>query len=240
MHTATRKLAAIAILVAGSCTTAMNWRFSYQLGASAADSTILATFSVALDVAKWLMLPFATLAWRKHRPRAVAAFAIWFVATVYSFTAAIGFAALSRETVAAEREAQVDLQNTLQLMRQSPRWQSSAACSDATTMLSREFCAHYAEVEAKLNGTASDADPQSVLFARMSGFSPETVRTALSVFLAIACEVISALGFLAIMINSPAPATKAPAKTWTPPKWDPATASNKKNGTAIQAVRTTT
>ena len=35
----TRIFAIIAVLVAGTCTTAMNWRFSYQLGT-------LATYSV--------------------------------------------------------------------------------------------------------------------------------------------------------------------------------------------------
>src|SRR5436190_24254460 len=37
-------------------------------------------------------------AWRDHKPRACAAFAIWLVATIYLFTAAIGFAALNRDT----------------------------------------------------------------------------------------------------------------------------------------------
>jgi len=45
----------------------MNWRFSYQLGTSAWDSYTWATFSVALDVTKWLMLPFAALAWSNHK-----------------------------------------------------------------------------------------------------------------------------------------------------------------------------
>jgi len=52
--------------------------------------------------------------------------------------------------------------------------------------------------EAKLTNASQESDPQSVLFARITGLSPETVRLALS-FLAIACEVISALGFFAIL-----------------------------------------
>jgi hypothetical protein len=138
-----RCAAGAAIIVAGVCTTAMNWRFSYQLGTSAWDSYTWATFSVALDVTKWLMLPFAALAWRNHKLRSVAAFAIWLVATTYSFTAVIGFAALNRETSIAERQVQSDFTKILQLMRQSPRWQSSAGCADATTQLSKEFCARY-------------------------------------------------------------------------------------------------
>jgi len=217
----TRSLAILAILVAGVCTTAMNWRFSYQLGTSTWDSYTWAIFSVALDVTKWLMLPFAALAWRARKLRAAAAFAIWLVATIYSFTAAIGFAALNRETSVAERQAQTDLQKTLQLMRQSPRWQSSAGCADATAPLSKEFCMRYAATEARLKDAPQEADPQSALFARVTGLAPETVRLLLAFFLAVACEVISALGFFAILSPSPKPQPQlktAPPK-WRPPKW---------------------
>src|SRR5438477_4810847 len=190
----TRSLAIVAVLIAGICTTAMNWRFSYQLGTTEWDSYTWATFSVALDVSKWLMLSFAALAWREHKLRSAAAVAIWIVATAYSFTAAIGFAALNREASISERLAQADLQKTLELMKQSPRWQSSAACADATSTLSKEFCARYATTEVKLKHSVLQADPQSVLFARMTGLASDKVRIVLSVFLAIACEFISALG----------------------------------------------
>lgn len=92
----TRSAAVLAILIAGACTTAMNWRFSYQLGTNQWDSIIWAIFSVALDVTKWLILPFAALTWRSHKLRAAAAAAIWFVATLYSFTAAIGLRSIGR------------------------------------------------------------------------------------------------------------------------------------------------
>ena len=83
-----RKIPAIAIIIAGACTTSMNWRFSFQLGTTVYDSYIWAIFSVALDVSKWFMLPFAALAWPDHKLRASSAVAIWLVATIYSFTAA--------------------------------------------------------------------------------------------------------------------------------------------------------
>jgi len=234
----TRYAAALAVIVAGACTTAMNWRFSYQLGTSAWDSYTWAIFSVALDVTKWLMLPFAALAWRNHKPRAIAAFAIWLVATIYSFTAAIGFAALNRETSVSERQAQTELHKTLELMRQSPRWQSSAACADATAPLSKEFCARYAATEAKLTSAPQDADPQSALFARITALSPETVRIVLAIFLAIACEVISAFGFFAIL--SPTPKSSLQPKTappmWRPPKWQPTPPTKNKRGVGLRAV----
>ena len=233
-----RIFATIAIFVAGVCTTAMNWRFSYQLGSSEWDSYTWATFSVALDVTKWFMLPFAALAWRNHKLRAVAAVAIWLVATIYSFTAAIGFAALNRETSLSERQAQADLHKTLQLMRQSPRWQSSAGCADATAPLSKEFCARYTATEVRLTIAPQEADPQSALFARITGLTPDVVRVALSIFLAIACEVISALGFFAIM--SPSPKLQPPSKTtppkWTPPKWPATMPVKNKNGAGVHQL----
>jgi hypothetical protein len=233
-----RCAATIAIVVAGACTTAMNWRFSYQLGTTVWDSYTWATFSVALDVTKWLMLPFASLAWRDHKLRSAAALSIWVVATIYSFTAAIGFAALNRETLISERQAQADLQKTLELMKQSPRWQSSAACADATSSLSKEFCARYAAAEMKFKHEVQQADPQSALFARMTDLPPDKVRAILSVFLAIACEVISALGFFAIMPSSPKsqPRSAKPTANWKPPAWPVTWLRRKANGDGLRAA----
>jgi hypothetical protein len=216
-----RICAALAILVAGACTTAMNWRFSYQLGTTPWDSTILAVFSIALDVTKWLMLPFSALAWRAHKPRALAAISIWLIATVYSFTAAIGFAALNRDASAAERQQHVELRRTLEIMRQSPRWQASAACADATTKLSKDFCATYRATESKIiQGNVAEANPQTALISRLTGYSVEAVNLMLALFLAVACEVISAFGLFAILppgqSNRSAPKTRT---AWTPPKW---------------------
>jgi hypothetical protein len=233
-----RYAATIAIVVAGACTTAMNWRFSYQLGTTEWDSYTWATFSVALDVTKWLMLPFAALAWREHKLRSVAALSIWLVATIYSFTAAIGFAALNRETSISERQAQADLQKTLELMKQSPRWQSSAACADATTPLSKEFCARYSAAELKFKHAVQQADPQSALFARITDLPPDKVRVILSVFLAIACEVISALGFFAIMPSVPTRQSRSatPATSWKPPAWPVTWLRRKANGAVPHTV----
>ena len=226
-----RKIAAVAIIIAGLCTTSMNWRFSFQLGTTVYDSYIWAIFSVALDVAKWFMLPFAAISWPTHKPRASAAVSIWIVATIYSFTAAIGFAALNRDTSLSDRQAQAELSKTLQTMRLSPRWQSSAGCADATAPLSKDFCTTYAAAAAKFTGALQDADPQSALFARITGIPQEAVRLILSVFLAIACEAISALGFFAILPqpHQSQPQSKPAPKQWTPPPWEPALPHVKKN-----------
>lgn len=217
----TRYLATVAILVAGACTTTMNWRFSYQLGTTEVDSYTWAIFSVALDVLKWLMLPYAALAWRSHKLRALAATSIWLVATIYSFTAAIGFAALNRDATAAERRHQAELHKTIDTMKLSPRWLSSAACADATASQSKQFCATYREAEARLKSLSQETDLQSALFSRLSGLQPDQVRLILSVFLAAACEVVSALGFFAILpLAAKIPAQEKMAKpVWKAPSW---------------------
>src|SRR5947207_9219707 len=156
-------LASCAVIVAGICTTVMNWRFSYQLGANEFDAYIWAIFSVALDVCKWTMLPFAALTSRTHRRRATAAIAIWFIATCYSFAAALGFAALNREATSADRRSQTEVHAALQSMRQSPRWQSSAACADATTKTSKDFCATYRAMEIRQKALPQHEDPQAAL-----------------------------------------------------------------------------
>jgi hypothetical protein len=216
-----RALAITAIVVAGACTTAMNWRFSYQLGNTTWDSYVWGMFSVALDVAKWLMLTFAASAWPSHKLRALAAVCIWSVATIYSFTAAVGFAALNRDTTAAERQKQVELHKAIATMKQSPRWQSSAACADATSPQSRQFCSEYRAAEAQLTSVPTDPDPQAALLAKLAGLNVETVRLVLSIFLATACEVISAFGFYAILpiASGSHAAPRSTSKQWSPPPW---------------------
>jgi hypothetical protein len=199
----------------------MNWHFSYQLGTTQWDSYTWAIFSVALDVTKWLMLPCAALAWTHHKIRALAAVTIWLVAAIYSFTAAIGFAALNRDMTTSERQHQAQLQETLETMRLSPRWQSSAACADATSPRSKEFCTTYRATETLLKSSPQEADPQSALLARLTGLDIDRVRTVLSVFLGVACEVISALGFFAILTTGQGNRARpqAPAPRWKPPDW---------------------
>lgn len=215
-RTPSRLFATLAVLVACGCTTAMNWRFSYQLGTSPADSYTWAIFSVALDVVKWFMLPIAVLAWTDHKLRAAAAFVIWMVATIFSFTAALGFAATNRDTTTAARQQQKDLHATIATMKQSPRWQSSSACADANTAQEKQFCANYRAAAVSIHSPAEDVDAQSTLLSRLTGLKPETVRLMLSIFLATACEVISALGFFALLLPTPPP-TKSQLKVWQSP-----------------------
>ena len=234
----TRALAILAVLVAGVCTTAMNWRFSYQLGTTVWDSYTWATFSVALDVSKWLMLPFAALAWRDHKLRSVAALAIWLVATIYSFTAAIGFAALNRETSISERQAQADLHKTLEVMKQSPRWQSSAACADATSPLSKEFCARYAAAEVKLKHVVQRGGPA---ISSLRSHDGSAARQGTRNPLRLSCDRVrghlGARAFRdhAIIAKAPTQICET-AANWKPPAWPVTWLRRKANGAGLHTV----
>ena len=123
-------------------------------------------------------------------------------------------------------------------MKQSPRWQSSAACADATSTLSKEFCARYAAAEVKLKQSVQEVDPQSALFARITDLPPDKVRVILSVSLAIACEVISALGFFAIMPTVPTRQSRSatPKTSWKPPAWPVTWLRRKANDAGLRAA----
>jgi hypothetical protein len=205
----TRFIALLAVLTAGACTTVMNWRFSYQLGTIPLDSMVWATFSVALDVAKWVMLPVAAWAWPRHKLRAGAACLIWLVATTYSFVAAVGFAAVHRAHAGVSQQQHADLRATLAIIKTSPRWRATAGCADVTATPSKDFCAHYREIAARVDTLPQDANAQAVLLAELTGLEAARVRLILSLFLAVVCEIVSAVGLFALGSPAapPAPAT---------------------------------
>jgi hypothetical protein len=225
---AARALAGGAVIVAGVCSTAMNWRFGYQLGSSELDSLVLGTFSVTLDIAKWFALGLAAIAWRAGaRIRATAGLAVWLVAVVYSGAAALGFSALNRDTTTAEREqssqrierARVAYREATALVSEAKaakRWAATSGCTDATAPKSVEFCDRIKALEQKAaaasalldRGKVVAADPQAALFVTMSGASEGRVKTALSIAVAVVSEVVSALGLFAVMAppNRPEPA----------------------------------
>jgi hypothetical protein len=214
-----RSVPIIAIGIASACAAFMNWKFALHLSSSSADRHALAIFSVALDVTKWFMLPCAGHAWSRHKPRAIAAVTIWIVATMYSLAAVTGFAAIGRDAAIATSAEQLELRAALATMRQSPRWQSSAACADATLPLSRAFCAAYREAEARMQPATGDGASQITLLVDLTGLSQETLRFVLSLFVGVSCEAISALGLFAVLSPSQSSATSppSPARPWRPP-----------------------
>ncbi len=162
------------VLVSG----AMNWRFGMSLGHTEIDAKIYGTASVAADGLKVLLPFFLYWAWRNARPLVASiGLAVWLVATVYSITSALGFAALNRAAVAGRLATtsisydywRADLMRNrahlaelprhrpptvvikkLDALRQDRRWSSTRQCSDATLPKSRAFCVAYNELQAEL------------------------------------------------------------------------------------------
>lgn len=184
-----------AVVVAGLCTTAFNWHFSYGLGRTETEALTWAIFSVALDVAKWTMLAVAARAGLSLS--AVAAVAIWITATTYSFVAALGFASAAR--VYQEHAAQLyrEHRTAIASARQSPLWRSTHACTHISGKIAREYCAALKQLETRQ--PPQEKEVQAQLIATLLNIPERTASLLLSFYLALTCEVISALGLFAVL-----------------------------------------
>jgi len=107
----------------------------------------------------------------------------------------------------------------MEAAKQHRRWRSTKACTNATVQPSREFCDGFKRLEGEL-ATAQEAaalrsratelaakidgmdlnevlravDPQAEALAKLSGFTPEEIRSALAVLVALVIEFGSSLG----------------------------------------------
>jgi hypothetical protein len=196
----------IAVLVAGLCTTAFNWHFSYALGRTEKEAYTWAIFSVALDVTKWTMLIVAVRAWPSLN--SIAAILIWLTATAYSFTSAIGFASSNSFHQRVLDQQFRDGEASIASAKTSPLWRSTHACTDVTRKQSREFCDALKELEASHSTQPKEAP--TTIFVTLFNVPPETASFLLSLYLALTCEIVSALGLFAAL--SP---TRQRNSTWT-------------------------
>jgi hypothetical protein len=208
-----RFLILIAVFTVGTCSTVMNWRF----GGSPFDGQVIATMSVALDVIKWLAPVCASIAYA-HRAylRAAAALLIWVVCIVWSMAAAMGFSALSRDAIAAERaaesarhvrahEAYERASADLILLKASPRWSMTSGCTNVTAK-SVELCTRLRDTERRLqeaetvlaSSKQQRADPQAELLAQLVNLPIERTQVVLATWVAITTELVSSLGFFAV------------------------------------------
>lgn len=190
-----KAISIIAVVVAGLCTAAFNWQFSYGLGRTEHEALTWAIFSVALDVTKWTMLVIAVRAWPSIN--ALAALVIWIAATSYSFTAALGFAASNRA-----HQDFVSLQfrehrTALQSAKQAPLWKSTHACTEVTTRNARAYCANLRGLASKSASQPKEAQNTSI--ASLLNLTEHQASLMLSLYLALTCEIISALGLLAVL-----------------------------------------
>lgn len=216
-----RSITAAAVLAAAACHSIMNWKFGQSIGATDFEKNVFSVFGAALDVCKVFALAFAAYAWEKgRRAKAAACILVWMTTVVYSGVAAVGFAALSRDTVVASRTSDVAdytanaaelarLLDQMEKARANPMFAETYGCTEYVKGAARgearkraEFCSAYwrADVERgtlkpKIKAsTATEADPQTALIARATGLTRGTIATALAILLAVVAEIVSALG----------------------------------------------
>jgi len=96
----------------------LNWSFGFSLGRTPFDAFIYGVASVAADGVKCLA-PFFFFAAVKNRlwSNAIAAAAVWLIATAYALVGAFGHAALNRTDAGAKREVSSGIYAALQADR---------------------------------------------------------------------------------------------------------------------------
>lgn len=235
---------AAGVLLAVSC--AMNYRFGLSLGKTELDGQIYGSASAAADIMKALV-PFFLFAAIKNKAwsQAAASLLVWSVVTAYSLTSAFGHAALNRFDVAGKRahestvyeSTRADLasareqlgwipqhrpmmavQADIDGVKNSKRWNSTKACTDATIKESIAFCDQYRALEAELasaekadaldarimkaqtqlagfsGGANTHSDPQAAVLAKLTGIDLEKIQLGMTVFIALLLEIGSAFG----------------------------------------------
>ncbi len=179
----------------------MNFRFGQLLGKDEFDQLIYGIASVCGDGFK-AVLPFAIAwAWSERRyAAALAAIVLFCIATAYSVTSSLGFAATNRAATSGERASQVatvrDLESEIARRereleglssarsadriaadmaekRAHPRWTSTSGCTDATVPASIAFCGEVAALEAE----ARSSERRVALGSQISELREE-LRTA--------------------------------------------------------------
>ena len=216
-----KTLALLAVFVAAICTTMFNWHFSYGLGRNEAESLTLAVFSVALDVTKWTMLVLAARAW--FSLQSLAAILIWLAATSYSFIAAMGFNSTTRYQSLSEAQSYQTFQVELSQAKSSPLYQATHSCTHTTTKQHRQYCNDLKVLISK--------EPKKNYSPNPLNLPPELSAHYLAIYIALVCEIISALGFFAVL-TPPKQLERRPTKwsfKWPNNQTSPPSSSNADN-----------
>lgn len=158
--------------------TFMNWRYGFSLGRTEVDGLIYGAAAASADGLKALSPFFALWALRRHAwlPMIIATL-IWLLCSIFSFTSAIGFAALNRADTFASRaynqqqyqnlQSKIDdltqklsqlpkhrpiatLQSEITAHQQHFRWQTTDKCTNATVTPSRTYCKTYFSLQSEL------------------------------------------------------------------------------------------
>lgn len=220
-----RAVATGAVIGAAVVHSCMNATFGWSLGAHDFERYLFATFGVSADVCKVFALGFACLAFERGRWAKGTCCLIVFVATIaYSGVAALGFAALARDTVVASRTADVEdytrnvaekrrLLADMDAARLNPVFEETYGCTQtdekSKTVAAKKastFCHRYWAASAKYdavqpvvrNAQLTQADPQTAIFAQI--IASVTGRSSPADMVAIRGQVAMGLAlFLAIV-----------------------------------------
>lgn len=176
----------IATLALLAVSAAMNYRFGFSLGKTAADGYIYGAASVASDIVKAIAPFFAFAAWRTRAWSVLAAsLIVWLATTGFAITGAFGHAALNRLDTAGQRalasesykDLRADLKRNQDQLSWLPAhraadavkaemeglkahlwWTQTTECTEPSGKKTREFCAGYHKLAAELaNAAKADA-----------------------------------------------------------------------------------
>ena len=174
-------LGVLGVIAAGvllAVSAAMNYRFGFSLGKTAADGQIYGAASAAADCFKALVPFFFFAAWRNRMwSQAFAAAVVWVVVTGYSMTSALGHAALNRLDTSGQRAAATanykDLRADskraqdqltwvpahrppetvsaeLNVLKAQRFWVVTNECTEVTGKSAREYCQQFHKLSAEL------------------------------------------------------------------------------------------
>ncbi len=215
-----------------------------------------------------------------QRGRAAIAIVLFAVFSVYSFASELGLYAMSRDaqasTTTAGKETLSQLKDerarirerlaalgqtrpsktvTAELIgqKQSPLWQSSQECHEATMPASRTFCAGVAKLEGELAASeeaerlrAKDdalgqkmgamdlaaalksADPQSEALARLTGWQASSIKDGLAILVALLIELGSGFGLYAATASGKSTAARPDRPANRPSQDEPPAAPKKR------------
>jgi len=192
-------LGVLGVLAAGvllAVSAAMNYRFGFSLGKTAADGQIYGAASAAADCFKALV-PFFFFAALRNRmwSQACAAALVWVVVTGYSMTSALGHAAMNRLDMSGQRtvatakyqdlradnkRAQDQLNwipahrppdtvaSELNVHKAQRHWLLTRECTDVKGKTAREYCQQYHKLSAEL-ASGRESQKLEVRIAEIGG-----------------------------------------------------------------------
>lgn len=230
----------IAAVISIAVTMVLNAHYGYTSAASIPYAVLLATLSVALDLAKSSLLLAASKAWRMNaKGAALLLFIMFWPCLGYSLYAGVSQIAIARDESKAGKVAAVDIRARMEadylrlthdvtLAEASPIYTATSACTDVTRPPSKVFCAALATTKAQLAtlGTTLSAttpvnpEPQLILIADVTHWSMAGLRFTVAIWPVLLAEMVGSLGFyLSSRISGKPPEKRVQRASWFAGRW---------------------